>query len=429
MTPAIHLQSALPRRLRWLPGLSCAALLAACTEPPPQRVLTGNLTDPRGAPLPDAAVTLNGEVALTGQDGSFRLTGIDPEPGDLLTATAAGFTAWSLPLEEPRAFTVRLIPRPHPTAATSATLDITLALPRPAEVDRTLFLSLGNGQLLPVYLYVGNAEVTLTVPAPGEGFALSAISPAPGPFERAFAAPPQQAPPQGALRLALEEVPGQTLTATLRNRPQGDDAPPLDLAVACSRQGSTFLAGRLHLDAPFPPDADVPLLLDTRGATCDLVATLDLDAGRGDARHVAFSSNHDGDALSEQPIPLDLPDLLPLAPRLSGRTLTWTPHPQATLYDVYIAPDDGDRVGAPLWSATTDRAELTLPELPAPARQRLDFDAARPHLVRIVARLAPGFDLQGAWDWSAYHAYVASPWTEVPYSTLAPWRPHPEDSP
>jgi hypothetical protein len=215
-----------------------------------------------------------------------------------------------------------------------------------------------------------------------------------------------QIPTSGA-ELTLAPQPIQPETITLQFTHPEPDA--YSLAVTCDapRGGSALIA----LGATWDRDqARLALAPAAPGSTCQIIATAS-PQGSG-AALVAFTAF----AAGAPPAALRLPPLALTEPQADddARALSWDPIPGADAYDLFLAHRDGDAIAAPFWSATTAQTRLTLPALPPELTARIDRAPQRPLFARVVARFAPGLDLERNWDWSDYYGYTASPWVEVP---------------
>lgn len=411
---------------QWVASLAawlCVSSMTACGGgDPPSRVWTGQITGANAEPLSGAIVSVGEHWVETGPDGTFRLRDVTASPSRPWTATAREHVAWSLATEEAGHLVARLQPRRGGGWASTGDLALVLSLPEPAERDRTVYISVDHGQVLPVYFTAGNVQTEVSLVLPVGRVQLSALAPGGRGGEGWYAAPIEVEVGQQS-RATLELGLAEQEWLTLELEPAGA-APvtPVDVAVVCSGGPGAWLSGLASvgpgaLGAP----VEVELLGPLAAASCDVTASYASTVGLGDARHVAFLLDQDGDGLGGAELQLDLPGRTALQPSVRGLEVTWPAVGEATVYDVYVARREGASVGEIVWSGTTASAAITLPLLPEPARERFGLQPGDGASVRVIARRVPGFDIETAWDWSAYDGYVASPWLAMPDAVVASW--------
>ncbi len=419
------------RATRSLAALYLIVALLSCLDPvEPTRIITGVITDTNDRPIQGAVVIVGDRHASTSAQGAFRLSDLPSDEIHPITAVAAGHTAWTLDAGTLTQFTARLRSRAPRQTPAEAPLALLLTLPQIDPVDRVVFLSVDTGVVIPVRVFGGSQQIPITLNLPVGPRTLSAISPPPAPGSPALHAPPfslslgaEGASSQRPLLIAPE----RRIAVRLDGGPTPIDRPlsGLEASLTCAgASGPMTLVGRAGLESFDGQTLSMTLLpqVDPLGARCDLVATWDLSSPMGPVRHAAFATDMPlPEAASEIGLKAPTPSLLLPEVRPGEGIIAWEAADGATLYDLFIAPDEGDQVGEPIWSATTEATEAALPRLPAEAAALMGEHAGRPMLVRVVARHVPGFDIEARWDWSNYHGFVASPWLTLPEGTLAPF--------
>lgn len=391
-------------------------------EAQPERVVQGAITDLEDRPLEGAAVSVAGRVALTDAQGAFVLAGLPEATTGPLHVSAAGYTAWTLD----RVTLARLRARLRPLGARaeiqgSTLLNLTLELPAATQQGRDVYLSLDGGEVIPVQLLEETRHHTLSLRlAPGE-HTLSAISPHAQEGPLASAPLAVTLPPQGgSLTISLRH--SEPLVMSLQ--PSAPEALELGAELAITCQDSGDHTSLVSYGAQPQPDGcwRMELFSLPSAGPCRLVATWELDEGRGPVSHVAFTSFQAEAAPQE--LALTLPPVWPLHLEIDPQSgaMSWDPVEGASVYDVFLAPVQGDgRLASPLWSATTASSQLRLPSLPAPALERIAWSPGQDLAVRVVARFAPDLDLEENWDWSSYYGYISSPWELGTDSLTRPW--------
>jgi len=403
-----------------------AGLLGACGDGGgPERVWTGQITDAAGAPIAGAVVSVGDVWGTTGNDGGFRLRDVEPSVEHPWTATAPGYVAWSLATEDPGHLIARLQLRRAPSATPTATVRVTLRLDAATTAPRDLYISIGAGQVVPVPLQPGEATRIVDLALPLGVTRIAALAPSGSAGAARYAAPVELEVVSGGAAVTLTLQPTRPARLTVELIPASGPTPvPVDVAMVCTDAGAPHLAAvSVVQPAALGRPAEVELFGVGGESRCDLTASFEATVNTlGEARHVAFALDLDGGELAGGQLALRLPAVTPLRPRFDGPVVRWQPVPEATVYDLYLAPDLGAEAGPVVWSGTTALPSMTLPSLPQPARDALALDAGHPWLLRVIGRRVPGFDVEDRWDWSTYSGYIASPWAPVPDSALAGWR-------
>lgn len=369
------------------------------------------MTDLAGFPLEGAVVSVGTRFAETASDGSFALTDLPADATGPITATASGHTAWTLDTATLTGFSTRLRPRAREAAV--GYVQFALTLP-PSPVDRVLWLSSDDGRVVDALVPTGAERVSGTVPLTPGRRVVAAFAPSSAGVPALALAPRVVVVGEtSSAMLAGALLPTQGDVVSIGIQPSPAIAGPV--TVRCSFAGAELVVGR---GTSQPGRRDIQLeILGGPDGSCSVLAEYDLDVGFGPVRHVAFVTDRKignlGDAIVRFP-----PESV-LGPG-SAEAVFWEMAAEADVYDVFLAPDQGGEAGPPVWSATTERTSLSLPLLPEAALDRID-DPEEPLLVRVVARYAPALDIEDNWDWSTYHAYVASPWLPVSRATLERW--------
>ena len=407
------MSAAWPTTWKSISALCLLGGLVSCLDTAgPERIVRGTVTDVDGAALAGAIVSVGARHAVTGPDGSFALEGLPPDAHGPITASATGYTAWSLDTAQLSGFSTRLRPRNSGGPTSGVTFDVTA---QPAAVDRTLWITSDDGRVADFVLRAGAGAVRVDVIL-GVGERVVAVFGAGSPGVPALWMPPRSV---SVTAEATAVVPASLEPAQFDSVEVGlSPSPPstTEVSVACEIRGTSLLVGRSVVPAGM---SRVPVdVLARADGGCDVVASYELDVGLGPIRHVGFLSGVKQATLGA--VQLVLPPDTVLVPD-SDDAIHWSPVPGADVYDVFLAPDGGDRAGPPIWSATTEGTQMALPSLPPEALDAID-GRAEDLLVRVVARFVPDLDIEDHWDWSTYHGYVASPWLPVSRKTLAPWR-------
>jgi hypothetical protein len=380
-----------------------------------ERIVRGTIMDLDGVPIEGAYVSVGSQMASTGVDGTFRLGGLGVDAVGPITASASGYTAWSLDTDVLTSFSTRLRPR-SVGAGSTGDVRVEIVLDAADPVERTIYLVVDTGVYVPVLVPPGIEELTVDVSVPLGDRRIGALGPPVSRGGRGLVAGPQALYLEGLqvtpLRLELAAV--RTVSMTVAY----SEPVPMDAAVTVSCDLPGRLVVGLASTVAGTTQAVIPLFdLGQRGP-CDVVASYEVDGGFGPVRHVAFAQGIPWDELAGG-VSLSMPPGNVFGPEVDD-VIHWSALDGVAVYDVFVAPQRGVGPGDPIWSATTEDTRLALPDLPRVALAAVD-ERAGPLLVRVVARYAPGLDIEDNWDWAGYHGYVASPWLPLAPSATVAW--------
>ncbi|MEO1273690.1 MAG: hypothetical protein AAFX99_36870, partial [Myxococcota bacterium] len=288
--------------------------------------------------------------------------------------------------------------------------NIELIFTEGTQEPRTLFVGLDSGQTIPPLPLPERFEsYSLTinnVPA-GERM-LTLLAPGEGNREAAWWAPRTiTVNAQLTTAVFVELQPVETRSVLLEPPNDWQNASSTNAILTCERpDSSTQLVGRAAglgaLELEIFPTEGLEL--------CELIASATFEDDEGNIENVAFELGIETTQLAGQ-VELKFPRYHRLVPTFDQgeHRLSWPAVDQATVYDVYIARDNGStQLSEPLWSCTTEQPTIVLPNLPDEAIALLDLDEEAGYVVRVVARFVPSLDIENNWNWTDYHGYVSS---------------------